>query len=108
MEEVKIAEYATAISIGLIGLVYGIQKIIKGWKETGAETSVITLMHQELSRMSAQNKVLSDELAALQSEIIKLNRELRKMSDENQKLHQEVVSLTAEVSRLRELLNVQT
>ena len=99
-----IAEYAAVIAFGVFGLVIGIQKLLKGWKETGAESSIITLMHQELERLSAQNKILLTELSSLQSEIIKLNRELRTMSDENQKLHAEVVSLSAEVSRLRELL----
>lgn len=99
-----IAEYAAVIAFGLFGLVIGIQKLLKGWKETGAESSIITLMHQELERLSAQNKILLTELSSLQSEIIKLNRELRTMSDENQKLHTEVVSLSAEVGRLRELL----
>lgn len=99
-----IAEYAAVIAFGVFGLVIGIQKLLKGWKETGAESSIITLMHQELERLSAQNKILLTELSSLQSEIIKLNRELRTMSDENQKLHTEVVSLSAEVGRLRELL----
>ena len=107
MNGTVIAEYAAAIAVGLAGMVFGLQKLMKGLKETGAETSVITLMHQELERMSAQNKILSTELSALQNEIITLNRELRTMSDENQKLHHEVVTLTAEVSRLRELLNAR-
>lgn len=99
-----VAEYAAVIAFGLFGLVFGIQKLLKGWKETGAESSIITLMHQELERLSSQNKILLTELSSLQTEIIKLNRELRTMSDENQKLHAEVVMLSAEVSRLRDLL----
>lgn len=105
MVNATIAEYAAVIAFGLFGLVMGIQKLLKGWKETGTETSIITLMHQELERLSAQNKILLTELSSLQTEIIKLNRELRTMSDENQKLHTEVVMLSAEVGRLRELLN---
>lgn len=99
-----VAEYAAVIAFGLFGLVIGIQKLLKGWKETGAESSIITLMHQELERLAGQNKILLTELSSLQTEIIKLNRELRTMSDENQKLHAEVVMLSAEVSRLRDLL----
>ena len=99
-----ITEYAAMIAFGLFGVVLGIQKLLKGWKETGAESSLITLMHQELERLAGQNKILLTELSSLQTEIIKLNRELRTMSDENQKLHAEVVMLSAEVSRLRDLL----
>lgn len=101
----KIAEFATAISVGLVGLVFGLQKVLKGWKETSAETSVIKMMHDELERMAAQNKVLSVELSKLQIEIVKLNQELRTLTVENQKLHAEVSSLTQEVSRLQKLLD---
>lgn len=100
----NVAEYAAAIAVGLVGFVVGLQKILKGWKATNAESSVITLMHEELERMSAQNKLLSTELAALQVEILNLNKELRKLTTENQKLHNEVSSLTSEVTRLRGLL----
>lgn len=105
MNSTMIAEYAAGLSAGIIAFVFAVQKLLKSWKETGTESSVISLMHQELERMAAQNKVLSTELTSLQNEIIALNRELRAMSAENQKLHTEVVTLTAEVSRLRELLN---
>lgn len=101
----KIAEFATAISVGLLGLVFGLQKFLKGWKETSAETSVITMIHSELERMSAQNKLLTTELSSLQVEVVKLNKELRTLTYENQKLHAEVASLTNEVNRLQRLLN---
>ena len=102
-----IAEYAAAIVFAIVGLVFGIQKLLKGWKQTEAETSIITLMHQELERLSSQNKILITEISSLQSEIIKLNRELRTMTDENQKLHAEVVMLSSEVGRLHELLKIK-
>lgn len=101
----KIAEFATAISVGLVGLVFGLQKVVKGWKETSAETSVIKMIHDELERMSAQNKILTTELSKLQVEVVNLNRELRALTDENQKLHSEVATLTNEVTRLQKLLN---
>lgn len=103
-ESFKITELVTAIAAGIIALVFGIQKLIKGWKETSTESSVITMMHEELERMSSHNKVLATELASLQVEILNLNKELRNLTLENQKLHQEVVSLTAEVARLQQLL----
>lgn len=99
-----ITEMVTAIAVGFIGLVVGLQKILKGWKETSTESNIITLMHSELERMSTQNTALATELNKLQLEIIKLNGELRKLSSENQKLHEEVTSLTAEVGRLQSVL----
>lgn len=105
MQNNTIAEYAAMIAFGIFGLVLGLQKVIKGWKENSAETSVITLMHEELERMSKQNKILTEELNKLQIEIMTLNTQLRTLTDENQKLHREVTSLTAEVSRLKTLLS---
>jgi predicted nuclease with TOPRIM domain len=104
IEAPKIAELATLLVIGIVGAVVGIQKLLKGWKETSTESSIISLMHKELERMAAHNKILSQELASLQIEIVNLNRELRNLSDENQKLHKEVASLTAEVTRLQTML----
>lgn len=106
-ENTVIAQWAAAIAFGLFGLVMGLQKMMRGWKETSAETSVITLMHEELERMSTHNKILSQELASLQVEILNLNKELRNLTSENQKLHQEVASLTDEVSRLQGLLQAR-
>lgn len=103
-EGASLAEYAAGASAALFALVVGLQKVLKGWRETNAESSVISLMRTELERMSAHNRVLSTELASLQVEIISLNKELRKLTSENQKLHQEVVSLTEEVNRLQILL----
>ena len=90
--------------LALLALVMGIQKLVKNWQATSAETSVITMMHQELSRMSAQNTSLTTELNKLQMEIINLNRELGVLSLENQRLHVEVVALTKEVARLQTIL----
>lgn len=103
----KIAEYSTLAVVAIVGAVVGIQKILKGWKETATESSIISLMHEELERMANHNKVLSQELASLQIEIVNLNKELRNLSDENQKLHKEVASLTAEVSRLQTILKAK-
>lgn len=103
-ESFKITEVVTAIAAAIIAGIFGIQRLMKGWKETSTESSVISMMHEELERMSAHNKVLATELSSLQVEILNLNKELRNLTVENQKLHQEVVSLTAEVARLQQLL----
>lgn len=99
-----IAEYAAGIAMGVIGLAVGLQKVLKNWKETSAETSIVTMMHTELSRLSEHNSVLAKELSLLQVEIISLNKQLVALTAENQKLHSQVVSLTEEVNRLQELL----
>jgi hypothetical protein len=98
------SETLAAIAAGLVGTVIGIQTIIKGWKESRTESSIITLMHTELERMSSQNILLSSELNKLQVEIIHLNKEIRDLSVENQKLYREVASITSEVSLLREVI----
>lgn len=97
-------EIMAAIALGLIGLVVGIQKILKGFKGDAAETNMISLMSEELTRLSNHNRTLSEELAKFQIEVLNLNKQLNSLSLENQRLHQEVVSLTLEVSRLHLIL----
>jgi hypothetical protein len=98
------SETLAAVAAGVVGVVVGIQTIMKGWKESRTESSIITLMHTELERMSSQNILLSSELNKLQIEIIHLNKEIRDLSVENQKLYREVASITSEVSLLREVI----
>ncbi len=76
-------------------------KLLKDWKSTGAETSIITLMHTELERMSEQNGLLATELNRLQQEMIILNAQLAQLCIENQQLQTEVVALTEEVNKFR-------
>jgi hypothetical protein len=98
------SETLAAVAAGVVGVVIGIQTIMKGWKESRTESSIISLMHTELERMSSQNILLSSELNKLQIEIIHLNKEIRDLSVENQKLYREVASITSEVSLLREVI----
>lgn len=91
----------------VVGAILLFQKITKGWLENSTGTSVMTLMHTELERMSAQNTVLAQELGKLQTEVVTLNQELRKLTVENQQLHAEVAALTSEVTRLQVLLTSQ-
>ena len=98
------SEVVSAGVVAIIAVVFGLQKILKGWKETSAETNVISLMHDELERMASQNKELSKELMSLQIEIVNLGRELRKLSEEIKRLHHEVSVLTEELNRLQEIL----
>jgi septal ring factor EnvC (AmiA/AmiB activator) len=96
------------VSLALIALVYGIKKVTKDWRLSETETSVLDLMHQELSRMSAQNTVLSTELNKLQQEIIQLNAQLRKLCIENDKLQVEVIALTMELNGFKKLASVRS
>jgi predicted nuclease with TOPRIM domain len=89
------------VALAVIAFSVGIQKLLKDWKSTGAETSVITLMHTELERMSAQNGILATELNRLQQEMIILNNQLSQLCIENQQLQTEVVALTEEVNKFR-------
>lgn len=99
-----ITELGTAGLLGLAGLALGVQQLIKKWKSTSAETNIMTLLHEELERMSKQNTLLSTYVNSLQLEANKINMELGKLQYENQKLHAEVVSLTKEVILLRSSL----
>lgn len=93
------------VAIAVIAVFVGVQKILKNWRSTEAETSLITLMHTELERMSEQNTKLSIELGRLHTEVIALNQELQKLTVENQNLRAEVCALTQEVSLFKELSN---
>ena len=89
------------VALAVVAFSVGIQKLLKEWKSTNAETSVITLMHTELERMSEQNGLLSKELNRLQQEMITLNNQIAQLCVENQQLQSEVVALTNEVSKFR-------
>jgi regulator of replication initiation timing len=80
-----------------------VQKILKNWRSTEAETSIISIMHTELERMADQNTQLSTELGRLHQEVIKLSTELQKLTVENQRLQTEVIALTQEISELKQV-----
>jgi len=91
------------VAVAIIAVFIGTQKLLKDWRTTSAETSIITLMHTELERLSEQNTELSKELGRLHTEVINLNRELQKLTVENQQLQAEVIALTNQISQLRAL-----
>ena len=90
-----------AVSMAIIVVMFGIQKIIKHWQSTDAENAIINIMHNELERMSQQNTALSLELGRLHNEVIALNNQLQKLAVENQRLQTEVIALTHEVSSFK-------
>lgn len=98
-----IAQAALGVVGGIFAIAMLLQKFLNTFKADKAESSVITLMHAELERMSEQNTKLSIELGKLQNEVIELNKELRALTVENQRLHSEVQRLTDEITKFKEL-----
>lgn len=94
-------------AMAVIALGVGIQKLLKDWRSTNAETSIITIMHTELERMNVQNSRLTEELTKLQNEIVELNNQLIKLNIENNKLQQDVAALTLELNNFKELTTLR-
>jgi len=90
--------FASILVVGFL-----LQKFFTGFKKDNTENSVLTIMHQELERMSEQNTKLSIELGKLQEEVIELNQQIRNLTTENQRLNSEICSLTKEIVKLKEL-----
>ena len=90
------------VALAVIGLIVGVQKLLKDWRSTQAETNIIQLMHTEIERMGEQNSKLSVELGKLQEEVIRLNQELSKLNIENSKLQEEIAQLTLELTRFKQ------
>ena len=93
------------VALAVIAVFVGVQKLLKDWQSSSAESSIITLMHTELERMAEQNKSLSLELGRLHNEVINLNHQLQELTVDNQRLQTEVVALTREVARLQTVLH---
>jgi peptidoglycan hydrolase CwlO-like protein len=93
------------VALAIIGLVVGVQKLLKDWRSTQAETNIIGIMHEEIERMGTQNTRLSTELGKLQEQIIELNNQISKLSIENNRLQEEVAALTLELNSIRQLTN---
>lgn len=89
------------VALAILAVFIGIQKLVKDWRSTSAETSIITMMHTELERMSEQNTALSTELGRLHTEVIALNQQLQKLTVENQRLQTEVCALTEQIGTFK-------
>lgn len=100
----SVAEFATALVVALVGIAFGLQKLMKNWKESSTESSVLGILHTELQRMAAQNTRLAEELNKFQLEVMRLNEQLINLSEENRRLHIEVTNLTQEVGRLQQII----
>lgn len=103
-DPIFVAQLASAGVLALVAIAVGLQTILKNWKSTAAEGTLLHMMHSELERMSIQNSTLSSEIGKLQIELIKLSTQLTELTVENQKLQAEVSSLNSEISRLHNIM----
>ena len=108
LENQGILQTISLLSVALIALVMGVQKLIRDWRTTKAESDIISIMHKEIERMSTQNSTLSIELGKLQEEIIELNKQISKLNIENNKLREEIESLTTELDSFKRLATLVT
>lgn len=95
-----LSEWISTGFLAVIGIAIGIQLLIKSWKSNNTESALLSMMHDELERMSAQNSLLSQEVGKLQLELVKLSSQLTELNAENQKLQMQVASLNKEIVRL--------
>lgn len=101
-ENPDLVQTISVAALAIIALVVGVQKLLKDWRSTNAETNIIQLMHTEIERMSSQNSKLSIEVGKLQEEVITLNQQLSKLNIENNKLQTEIARLTIELSTFKD------
>jgi septal ring factor EnvC (AmiA/AmiB activator) len=94
------------LSVALIALVMGVQKLIRDWRTTKAESDIISIMNQQIERMSNQNSTLSVELGKLQEEIIELNKQISKLNIENNRLQEEISALTIELDNFKRITSL--
>ena len=95
-----LSEWISTGFLAVIGIAIGIQLLIKNWKSNNTESALLSMMHDELERMSAQNSLLSQEVGKLQLELVKLSSQLTELNSDNQKLQMQVASLNKEIVRL--------
>jgi len=103
VENHSLVQTISVAAMAIIALSVGVQKLLKDWRSTDAETSVIKMMHEELERMGQQNSKLTEELTKLQLDIVELNSQLTKFNIENNKLQEEIAALTTELNSFKKL-----
>lgn len=95
--ESPILEAISASAFAFVLLILGIQKIVRDWKTTRAESDIITMLHTEIQRMEEQNTRLSTEVHNLQQKIIQLGQEVTKLTVENSMLNEKISALIKEL-----------
>ena len=102
-----ISEWISTGFLALVGVAVGLQLLLKTWSSNNKESALLSMMHDELERMSAQNSLLSAEVGKLQSELIKLSQQLSELTLENQKLQTEINNLNKEIIRLHGFITLK-
>lgn len=109
--------YIGAAVAALVGVAWGLRQFFLRWRQDSvqfaaadashaeqmARKRIVEELHDELSRMSAQNLRLNDELNKLQLYIVELTRQIGLLTAENNALKSEIVDLRSEVIRLKEI-----
>jgi septal ring factor EnvC (AmiA/AmiB activator) len=93
-----IIEALTTGALALVLLVIGLQKIVRDWKTTKAESDIISMLHEEIERMEQQNKKLSDELHGLQQKLISLSQDVTRLTIENNDLREKIADMMKELN----------
>ena len=102
-----LSEWLTTGLLAIAGLAVGLQLLLKSWRSNNTESALLSMMHDELERMSSQNSVLSQEVGKLQIEIVKLSTQLTELTLENQKLQGEINNLNREIIRLHGFITLK-
>lgn len=92
------------VGVALLASAYALKKYLKGWNTISAENTVISLLREELDRMSNQNVSIATELNKLQHDLISLHREIQTLTVENNRLVSQVDQLNLQVERLKSIL----
>lgn len=102
--------WAAGIAAGLGGIIYSLRKMRVSWGAdrvtmagNSAQQSLIRELHDELTRMAAQNTKLAGELNELQNGLVSLRMQIGELTVEKQLLKDEVVALRREIASLRAL-----
>ena len=93
-----IIEALTTGALALVLLVIGLQKIVRDWKTTKAESDIISMLHEEIERMEQLNKKLSDELHGLQQKLISLSQDVTRLTIENNDLREKIADMMKELN----------
>lgn len=96
--ENPVLEMLTTAAAALTLLVLGLQKIVRDWKTTKAESDIISMLHNEIERMEQQNKKLSDEVHSLQQKLISLSQDVTKLTVENNHLREQIADMAKDLN----------
>jgi predicted nuclease with TOPRIM domain len=92
------------LGLALLAIAYSLKKYLKSWNNLSAENTVVTLLREELDRMSNQNVAIASELNKLQIDLINLHKEIQSLTIENNRLYAQVNQLNHQVERLKNIL----